>query len=212
MAPDLLAFLTVSLLVIVTPGPDTALTIRNTMLGGRAEGICTVAGVVLGQSAWALASSLGVVALLVASRALFLAIQYAGGAYLILLGVQSLRASLWPHREAGAENGARPARQRLTPRNAWRQGLISNLGNPKMALFFASLLPQFIHPGEATLWAFLRLGLIFCCMTFAWLSAYVIVVAKAGEALLRPKLRRIVEGATGMVLIALGLRIVSEQR
>ena len=211
MTSTFLAFLGVSLIVIVTPGPDTALTIRNTLFGGRGAGVSTVAGVVAGQAVWALATSLGVVALLVASEPLFLAIKYAGAAYLILLGIQALRAALRPPLQRLAAGGARGA-IRLTPGAAFRQGLVSNLGNPKMAVFFASLLPQFVPVGGATFWAFLSLGIVFCGMTFTWLAAYAVVVAKAGEVLLHPKVRRAMEAATGAVLIALGLRIAAEQR
>jgi threonine/homoserine/homoserine lactone efflux protein len=211
MTGQLLTFVTVSLLVIVTPGPDTALTIRNTLLGGRSVGICTAAGVVAGQSVWALASSLGVVTLLVSSEALFLAIKYAGAAYLVLLGLQALRSALG--RSAGAPAKPRKAgRSELSTGAAWRQGFLSNLGNPKMAVFFAGLLPQFVAPGVATFGAFAHLGLIFCAMTFAWLSAYAALVAKVGETLSRPGIRRAMESLTGVLLIALGLRILCEER
>ena len=90
--------------------------------------------------------------------------------------------------------------------------MISDLGNPKMAVFFASLLPQFTPPGEATFSALLFLGLTFSLMTFTWLAAYAFVLAKAGDVLRRPRLRRGIEGITGAFLIALGLRIATEQR
>ncbi len=101
---------------------------------------------------------------------------------------------------------------KLQPLAALRQGIISDLGNPKMAVFFASLLPQFAPPGDATVAALLALGLVFCAMTFAWLAAYASVVAKAGDVLRRHNVRRAIEGVTGAVLIALGLRIAAEQR
>jgi threonine/homoserine/homoserine lactone efflux protein len=212
MDSHLTAFLGLSVLVIVTPGPDTALTVRNTLLGGRSAGIATAAGVVAGQAVWALATSLGIVALLVASEPLFLAIKYAGAAYLVLLGAQALRAALFPPPQ-GAAAAAMPGRaKRLAPRIAFRQGVISDLGNPKMALFFASLLPQFVPAGEASFSAFMQLGLLFCAMTFVWLAAYAAMVAKAGELLLRPRARRAIEAVTGALLIALGLRIAAEQR
>jgi threonine/homoserine/homoserine lactone efflux protein len=84
----LLAFLGISALVIMTPGPDTAITIRNTLTGGRAGGLATALGVATGQAIWALATSAGVVALLVASEPLFLAVKYAGAAYLVWLGLR----------------------------------------------------------------------------------------------------------------------------
>src|SRR5580692_10439515 len=124
----LLAFLGISALVIMTPGPDTAITIRNTLTGGRAGGLATALGVATGQAIWALASSAGIVALLVASEPLFLAVKYAGAAYLVVLGIQSLRAALRPTLPQGPTAGPVATRVattgRLSPRLAFRQGVI----------------------------------------------------------------------------------------
>src|SRR5215813_9350460 len=119
-----LAFLGVSALVIVTPGPDTAVTVRNTLLGGRAGGIFTALGVSVGQAIWAFATSLGIVALLVASEPLFLAVKYAGAGYLVWLGLHALRAA-W--RAGGAEDAAYalPPARRVSRGAAFRQGLVS---------------------------------------------------------------------------------------
>src|SRR6266542_650433 len=139
VAGQLAAFLGVSTIVIVTPGPDTALTIRNTLLGGRRAGIVSAMGVSSGQAAWTLATAAGIAALLAASEPAFVAVKVAGAAYLVLLGAQSLLRAL---RRKSQPASAVP-REPLTARAAFRQGLISNLGNPKMAVFFTSLLPQF---------------------------------------------------------------------
>ncbi|MGO4122792.1 LysE family translocator [Inquilinus sp. YAF38] len=211
LASSVLAFLGVSALVIVTPGPDTAVTVRNALLGGRAGGIFTALGVSVGQTVWAFATSLGIVALLVASEPLFLAVKYAGAAYLVWLGVHALRSAWRPGEGGQGAFTARPAR-RLGRGAAFRQGLVSDLGNPKMAVFFASLLPQFVPAGQPAFTTFLALGLVFSLMTFAWLAAYSIAVAKAGDVLRRPRIRRTIEGVTGALLIALGLRIAAEQR
>src|SRR6185369_1675182 len=141
-----LAFLGVSIIVIVTPGPDTAITIRNTLFGGRSAGIFTALGIAIGQMIWAFATSVGIVALLTASEPLFLAVKYAGAAYLIWLGIQALREAFRSRATAAASRtapGSVGHARRLPTRTAFRQGLISDLGNPKMAVFFASLLPQF---------------------------------------------------------------------
>jgi threonine/homoserine/homoserine lactone efflux protein len=206
---ELVAFLGVAVLVIVTPGPDTALTIRNTLLGGRPAGIATALGVVSGQAVWALATSVGLVALLLASEPAFAAVRIAGAAYLIYLGVQALVAAFRPGGNGRIEIG--PPRD-LPRRVAARQGLISNLGNPKMAAFFPSLLPQFVPSGEPTFLPLLLLGLVFCSLTFVWLSAYAVVVARAGDLLRRSRVRRAMEAVTGAVLVALGLRLAAEQR
>src|SRR4051812_6222081 len=165
MSEHFLAFLGISILVIATPGPDTALTIRNTLLGGRVGGIFTALGVAAGQAIWALATSLGIVALLVASEPVFVAVKLAGAAYLVVLGVQALWQALRPGNPQAVDIGA-VAWRRLAPSLAFRQGVISDLGNPKMAVFFTSLLPQFTWDGGATFAALVELGLVFSLLTF----------------------------------------------
>jgi len=207
-----LAFIGTSIIVIVTPGPDTATTIRSTLLAGRTGGICTVAGIAVGQTVWALATSVGLAALLVASTPLFLTIKYLGAAYLIYLGIHALYEALWPPgQDSGLELENHP-HGRASPWIAFRQGLISDLGNPKMAVFFASLLPQFAPSGPGAFVGLLSLGLVFALMTFSWLTLYAIVVSRAGDFLRRSSIRRTIEGVTGTLLIALGLRIAAEQR
>jgi threonine/homoserine/homoserine lactone efflux protein len=208
MVGQLAAFLGISAIVIVTPGPDTALTIRNTLLGGRRAGIVTAMGVSSGQAAWTLATAAGVAALLAASEPAFVAVKVAGAAYLVWLGAQSLLGALRDH---ASKRSRAPRSNRLRSRAALRQGFLSNLGNPKMAAFFPSLLPQFA-PQEHAFAALLGLGLVFCLMTLAWLTAYAFAVARAGDFLGRPAIRRLVDAVTGAVLVALGLRLATERR
>ena len=200
MINHFLAFLGVSIVVIVTPGQDTALTIRNTLLGGRRNGLLTAFGVSAGQATWALATNAGIAAVLQKSEPAFVAVKLAGAAYLVFLGVQTLVPAL---RSRGATPKEAPRGRPL------RQGFVSNLGNPKMAIFFTSLLPQFTRgPSFAAL---LILGLIFSAMTLAWLSAYAFVVAKAGDFLRRSRVRRAIDALTGIVLVGLGLRLAAER-
>jgi threonine/homoserine/homoserine lactone efflux protein len=201
---ELAAFLGVSAIVIATPGPDTALTIRNTLMGGRRAGLFTAIGVSSGQATWTLASAAGIAALLAASEPAFVAVKLLGAAYLVWLGIQAILGAV-RHRALARES---PRRRRLRPATALRQGLISNLGNPKMAAFFPSLLPQFAHSFSMLL----ALGLTFCALTLVWLTAYAIAVARAGDFLRRPAIRRAVEAVTGAVLVALGLRLATERQ
>ena len=205
MIGELAAFLAVSAIVIVTPGQDTALTIRNTLVGGRRAGVLTAAGVSTGQAAWTLAASAGLAAVLQASEPAFLALRLAGAAYLVYLGIQALAAAL---RRRPARHDLSSSEPGLRPAVAFRQGLISNLGNPKMAVFFTSFLPQF----GFSFAALVLLGFLFCAMTLVWLSAYAVAVARAGDFLRRSRVRRAVEGVTGAVLVALGLRLATQQR
>jgi threonine/homoserine/homoserine lactone efflux protein len=197
---ELLAFLGVAVVVIVTPGQDTALTVRNTLAGGRRAGMRTALGVVAGQAVWALAASAGVAALLVASEPAFVALKLAGAAYLVYLGGQALLAAVRRRPE--------PARVARVAGGELRQGLLSNLGNPKMAVFFSSLLPQF---GDSFP-ALLGLGLLFCALTLTWLSAYALAIARAGDVLRRPRVRRAIDAVTGTALVALGLRLATVDR
>jgi threonine/homoserine/homoserine lactone efflux protein len=194
----------VSVLVIVTPGQDTALTIRNALLGGRRGGAFTALGVAAGQASWTLAASLGLAALLRASEPAFVALKLVGSGYLVFLGLQALRDAFLRRPAAHEVRGPR-----LGGRTAFRQGLVSNLGNPKMAVFFTSLLPQF---GHASFLSLFSLGLVFCASTLVWLTAYGVAVAKAGDVLRRPRIRRSIDGVTGAVLVGLGLRLAAEHR
>ena len=194
------AFLAVSALVIVTPGQDTALTIRNTLARGRRGGVHTAAGVALGQLVWALAASAGLVALLHAWEPAFLALRVAGAAYLLYLGLTSLRSAFTRRRTVSPE-----PRLRTPP---LVQGLLSNLGNPKMAVFFTSLLPQFAPHGSFV--ALFALGAVFCALTLMWLSGYALTVSRASELLRRSRPWRAIEALTGAVLVALGIRVAAE--
>src|ERR1700737_2801371 len=149
MAVNMAAFLGVSILVIITPGQDTALTIRNTLVGGRGSGILAAAGVASGQFIWTVATSAGLAALIVASEPVFTALKLAGAAYLVYLGAQALYAAFRPSGERSKTR--RFLRDdRLGRVAADRQGVLSNLGNPKMVVFFSSLLPQFVNRGHAS--------------------------------------------------------------
>src|SRR5216684_8852134 len=210
LSGPLLAFLGISALVIATPGPDTVITIRNSLAGGRAAGLATAAGVATGQGIWAFATSAGIAALLVASKPLFLAVKYAGAAYLIWLGLQSLRAAFRPAMNPGAAR--MPAAHPLAPRAAFVQGIVSDLGNPKMAAFFTSLLPQFSPSGDASFASLAALGLLFSLMTLLWLMGYALAIARVGNVLRRPAIRRALEGLTSATLIGLGLKLATEER
>jgi len=207
MLESLVTFVVVSAVVICTPGQDTALTIRNTLAGGRHGGVATAAGVALGQAVWTLAASAGVVALLSASEPAFRALKLAGAAYLVVLGAQSLYSAVTGGSHADRDVGD----PRRAPRQALRQGLLSNLGNPKMAIFFASLLPQFAPGGSGSFVALLALGLCFSAMTFAWLTLYAVAVARLRR-FLAGRMRRAIDALTGTLLIAFGVRLATESR
>ena len=203
---DYVAFVGVSLLVICTPGQDTALTIRNTLLGNRRTGAATALGVSTGQATWTVATSAGLAVILAASAPLFLAVRLAGAAYLIYLGARSLLSAM---ARTDATHVVNPPASRLSTRAAFAQGFVSNLSNAKMVAFFISLLPPFAGPHPSFI-LLLALGLNFCLLTLAWLVGYTLVVERMSAWLRRSRVRRAVDGLLGAVLVGLGLRVGSE--
>lgn len=199
----LLPFLALSILLILIPGPDTAVVTKNALIGGHRSGVLASVGVALGLTVWTVAAALGIAALLKASAVAFLVLKIAGAIYLIWIGVQMLRA-----RDQVGVIGTRSA----SSVKALRQGLLSDLGNPKIAVFFTSFLPQFVHGGGAVFLPLLMLGGIFAVLTLAWLAAYAVIVGRASALLRRPGVRKALDRFTGVVLVAFGIRLAFEHR
>jgi len=208
MDAQLVAFLGISAVVIVTPGQDTALTIRNTLLGGRAAGVATAFGVAFGQATWTVGASLGLTAILLASELAFTTVRLVGAGYLVFLGAHAVWTAIRPRGRMRPDSGRARSLDRAT---ALRHGLFSNLGNPKMAIFFSSLLPQFVPAGPAALGSMLGLGLLFVSMTLGWLCLYATVVARFGDLLRRPRIRRAFDAVMGTILVAFGVRLAAER-
>jgi RhtB (resistance to homoserine/threonine) family protein len=203
------AFLAISALLAVAPGPDTAITTRNALVGGRRAGLFTILGVSLGLTIWTLATGIGVAALLRASEPAFVALKVAGAVYLCWLGVQAIRSAL---RKPGSADGGHVVRRPIAPRVAFRQGLLTNLGNPKIAVFFTSFLPQFTPAHEASFGSLVLLGVLFCLVGLTWLTVYVLAIARIGDFLRRPRPRRVLDFVTGTVLVGFGIRLATEHR
>jgi threonine/homoserine/homoserine lactone efflux protein len=201
----LLAFLGVSVAVVVIPGPDMALVARNVLRFGRSAGIATSFGICTGILGWAVAAAVGISTLLATSAVAFTALKLAGAAYLVYLGIATLRAHDVAF-EAGGEIGPRLRWQR-----AWLQGLLSALLNPKLGVFFVTLLPQFIAPGESSALQALRLAVLFDLIGLAWLVTYSALLGAVGGVLNRPRPRRFIRRLTGAILVAFGARVALER-
>jgi threonine/homoserine/homoserine lactone efflux protein len=204
-------FFGVAAVVIMTPGPDTALTIRNTLSGGRRGGLFTALGVSGGQATWAVAAAAGVAAIVQTSRSALELIRLMGAGYLVFLGAQTLAEAARMGRAKQTVATVDASSGGLASHVALRQGLFSNLTNPKMAVFFTSLLPQFTAADNTAFSVLLLLGIVFSLMTLLWLAGYAVVVARAGDLLRRPRIRRSLEALTGCALVALGLRLALER-
>lgn len=203
-----IGFVALSGAVICTPGPDTALTVRNATLGGRRSGIATAAGVASGQLLWMLASVTGVTGLLAASDAAFALLQGFGAAYLTWLGARSVVAAVRGRPEVATEPG-RPGSAWVSPGVAFREGFLSDLTNPKVAAFFFSLLPQVVGEDGSAAGSMAVFGTIFTCLTLGWLALVGVAVEAARAALARPTLRRAVDGVTGLVLLGFALALAT---
>jgi RhtB (resistance to homoserine/threonine) family protein len=202
-------FLGIAAVVIVVPGPDTALVTKNAVLHGRRAALGTALGVNAGLTVWTVASAFGVASIVRASDVAFTALKLVGGAYLIWLGIQAFRAAR--HRDADAALAERE-RTGLGARGGFRQGALSNLANPKIAAFFTSVLPQFVAPGRSVLVPSLVLGALFVLMTLGWLCGYALVAFKASSLLRRPRVGAAIDRLSGVILIGFGLRLAAERR
>jgi threonine/homoserine/homoserine lactone efflux protein len=197
-----ITFVLIAALVTITPGVDMALVMRNTLRGGMHAALATTLGIIAGLLVWMTASAAGVASLLRASAEAFTVLKLLGAAYLVYLGVQTLL-------QARTRTEARPPQRRGSP---FRQGFVSNLLNPKIAVFYATFLPQFVGPDDPVLAKTLLLGSIHIAMGLVWLPLYAYAIVRAGAALRRPSVMRAVERLTGTVLVALGLRLALERR
>lgn len=204
------SYAAVSALLILVPGPDMALVTRTALSAGRRAASFTAFGVGIGILGWAVASAVGIAALLERSAVAFTALKLVGAAYLAYLGVRSLAGS-FSRDEPAAEGTPIPARKPLSPRAALRQGILGNLLNPKAGVIFVSILPQFIRPGDPPLRPVLML-ICFEGMIVAWLNLYGYLVSRAGRSRASGRVRRALERVTGGVLIGLGLRLAVERR
>lgn len=205
MDDRLLAFVGVSIAVVVIPGPDMALVARNALRHGRSAGFATSVGICTGVLGWAFAAAVGVSALLATSAAAFTALKLAGAAYLIYLGVTTLRAH--DASSAVGQNGE----SGLAWHRAWLQGVLSALLNPKLGVFFLTLLPQFIAPGDPPAGRALQLAALFDLIGLVWLLLYTAMLGAIGVALGRPGPRRVIRWVTATVLIGLGARVALER-
>lgn len=195
------------MLIIANPGQDTVLTIRSAMLGGRWSGIACAAGIASGQGVWTVAASAGLAAMLMASDSLFLTIRLVGAAYLILLGARSLWAARRLVTAAGPLIAVRDPRVGVGA--AFRWGLLSSLGNPMIAIFFTSLLPQFLPSSAPQFAGMVLLGLVFVAMNLSWLSGYAVVTAQARRVLLGEAAWRAINAVSGLFLVAFGVRLLT---
>jgi threonine/homoserine/homoserine lactone efflux protein len=201
-------FIATAILLVITPGQDTFFILGRSLSGGRSAGIAAALGITAGSVIHTFAAALGLSALLATSPYAFMAVKFAGAAYLIYIGVRALlsRASGLPGNvTAGGTDGLR---------SAFRQGVLSNLLNPKVALFFLALMPQFIDAGSTQkVGAFLALGLTFVTLGVIWCVVLAVAAAKLRSAFLRrPSMANVLNKVAGVMFIALGLKLATARQ
>jgi threonine/homoserine/homoserine lactone efflux protein len=199
----LISFLGVAVLLSLLPGPATALVVRSAAVHGRREAFQTVLGNSTGILGWALASVLGISALVAASEAAFTTLRVVGAVVLIWLGVQAIRGNK-------GKPGS-PLRAGIA-RSSFAQGLMTSGANPKLAVFFVALLPQFVPSGAPVLPWTLAMALILILVDLVYFTLLAWVVSRAKRAVVGSRLARRVERLTGAVMIALGVRVALESR
>jgi threonine/homoserine/homoserine lactone efflux protein len=207
---DPLLFLGVIALLTITPGADMAMVSRSVFLGGRRAAFGTTLGIAAGCMTWAIASAAGVAAVLAASETAYDALRLVGAAYLVWLGVQSLWAARSAYTEAPRANVGGQTLNNAPLRRPFRQGLLTNLFNPKIALFYTTFLPQFIRPGDPVLLLSIGMATVHIVLGIVWLSAYAWLLDRAVEAFRGSQIRRALDGLTGTVLVALGIRVAAD--
>ncbi len=201
-------FIATAVILVITPGQDTFFILGRSLSGGRAAGIAAALGITAGSVIHTFAAALGLSALLATSPYAFMAVKFAGAAYLIYIGVRALltRASGLPgHDTTAGDDGRWPA---------FRQGIVSNLLNPKVALFFLALMPQFIEAASThKVGAFLALGLSFVTLGVAWCLVLAVAAAKLrGAFLRRPSMANVLNKVAGAMFIALGLKLATARQ
>lgn len=196
------AFALLSLILTLTPGPDSLLVLRSSLRGGRHTGTRVAGGAASGSLFWGLCSAAGLTAIMAASAQAFRAVQLAGAAYLIFQGIRGWRAARSPLADGDKRSGPGPG---------FRAGLLSNLLNPKVGLFFLTVMPQLI-PGHTHIAAYaLAFAITDALIAGTWLITVAWISDKARMLLRRPRTRAVLDRAAGTTLVALGVKVAAGQ-
>ena len=204
---NVLFFLITCVLLIILPGPDTAIVTKNTIVNGQKGGFQTMIGSCVGLSIHTIATVAGLSAIIVKSALAFTVIKYVGAAYLCYLGMKTLLNM----RAKKVEINDIPSIE-AKGNSYFKQGLITNVTNPKVAVFFLTFLPQFLAAGNEPFWPFLTMGIMYIVLTFIWFALYVFLLNKIRNFMKKPATQAVFEMLTGAVLIGFGLKLAFEKQ
>ncbi|WP_409252678.1 LysE family translocator [Bacillus sp. SCS-153A] len=199
-------FIFMSIMLIILPGPDTAIVTRNTLSGGSNKGMQTLLGTICALLIHTLAAVAGLSAIIVKSAVLFSFFKYAGALYLVYLGVKSilsLRRNSIPG-DLSQEN-------KYKNKSSFKQGFLTNILNPKVAVFFLTFLPQFVTTGSEPLIPFLLMGITYAVLTAVWFLVYIFLINQISTFMKMPTTTKVIEALTGTILIGFGIKLAFEK-
>ncbi|WP_460270746.1 LysE family translocator [Bacillus sp. NEAU-Y102] len=208
MIENYLLFIIMSICLIILPGPDTAMAMKNTLIAGKVGGVKTVFGTCIALLIHTLAAVIGLSALIVKSALLFSIFKYVGALYLIYIGIKALLAV---RNKEGVDTNDISLNNENKHTSCFRQGFLTNLLNPKIAVFFLTFLPQFLNPNHNTFIQLLVMGLTYLVLTAFWFAFYIFLIDKISAFMKKPKTQRYIQGLTGIVLIGFGVKLAFEK-
>ena len=206
---DFIGFAALSVVLSVTPGPDTMLVLGNAVAGGTKSGLATTLGVKGGTLTHSLLAAVGVAALLMKFAAFYAVMKAVGAAYLVALGLYSF------YRAVAGGGGQEKATAEKPPKGFLRcfvEGYLSNITNPKVVVFYVAVLPQFIAPGDPVFLTTAKLASVHVGVSFLWLVCVSFFVGTARSWLSRPKVRKGVSAASGLAIAAFGVKLALSRR
>jgi RhtB (resistance to homoserine/threonine) family protein len=201
-------FVLMCILLIILPGPDTAIATKNTVIAGKIGGLETALGTCCALLIHTSAAVLGLSTIIVKSALLFSVFKYVGAVYLIYLGIKTLWSLRKKEEAASVEMDTK---SKFTNKSCFKQGFLTNILNPKVAVFFLTFLPQFVDAGSKTFIPFLLMGITYTVLTALWFLLYVYLINQVSAFMKRPKAQNIIEGITGTILIGFGIKLALEK-
>lgn len=200
------SYLVIVVLIVLAPGPDTMVMLKNALSGGARGGFLATAGIFAGNAVQGTAAALGLGVVIARSQPVFLTLKWLGAAYLVFLGVQALRGA-W---RGSYDTVAQTQRKRASGFRRWREGFLSNITNPKVLVLYLSVLPQFLDPVQTTTLDALVLAYTVAVLGGIWQLALLFFVHRVRAWLSQRKVRRTLDGVTGTALLGFGAALALE--
>lgn len=204
-------FLVMCILLIILPGPDTAIATKNTLTVSRKGGLQTIIGSCCGLLIHTCAAVIGLSAIIVKSAYIFAVLKYIGAVYLCYLGIKTLWTLRTIRTQSPVVDDVGSIEHKYSHQSCFKQGFLTNVTNPKVAVFFLTFLPQFVDGNSGTFFPFLIMGLIYTALTMLWFIFYVYLLDRISAFMKKPSTKAVIEGLTGAILIAFGIKLALEK-